>query len=80
MLEAARELCRTSLRFLCERMLRYTDWDKCHDEMAEWLKVQLAKVTDGKKIIFMLMPRGHLKTSLITIGFSIQEMLKNPDV
>ncbi len=79
-LETARELCRTSLRFLCERMLRYSDWDKVHDEMSEWLNATMAKPCDNKRIIFMLMPRGHLKSSVITIGKSIQEMLKNPDI
>lgn len=76
----ARERCKTSLRFLCEKILRYTDWDKCHDEMSQWLSSEMQKTHEGKKIIFMLMPRGHLKSSLITIGFSIQQMLINPDI
>ena len=79
-MELARELCRTNLRYLCEKILKYSDWDGCHTEMVEWLEGELSKTCDKKRIIFMLMPRGHLKTSIITIGKSIQEMLKNPDI
>lgn len=79
-MELARELCRTNLKFLCQRMLKYSDWDRCHDEMVDWLEGELKKPCDKKRIIFMLLPRGHLKTSIITIGKSIQEMLKNPDI
>ena len=61
-------------------MLKYTDWDGCHDEMADWLEKKMSEPAETKRIIFMLVPRGHLKTSIITIGKSIQEMLKNPDI
>lgn len=79
-MELARQLCQKSLKFLCQKILRYADWDACHDEMAEWLDKEMTKPADGKRIIFMLVPRGHLKTSIITIGKSIQEMLKNPEI
>ena len=34
--------------------------------------------TDRKKLI--LVPRGHLKSKLITIGYSIQQIIKNPKI
>lgn len=34
--------------------------------------------TDRKKLI--LMPRGHLKSTLITIGYSVQQIVKNPNI
>lgn len=34
--------------------------------------------TDRKKLL--LLPRGHLKTKLITIGYSLQQIVKNPKV
>lgn len=80
MLETARQLCQKNLKFLCQKMLKYADWDRCHDEMVGWLEAKLAEPCESKRILFMLMPRGHLKTSIITIGWTIQQVLKNPDV
>lgn len=62
-----------SLHFLCTQMLGYKDWDTIHDE----LEVFLAKPSSKKAL---LLPRGHLKSSIVTIGKSIQAILKNPNV
>lgn len=68
-----REASRKSLYFLCTQMLGYTDWDKIHDD----LEVFLARPSSKKAL---LLPRGHLKSSIVTIGKSIQYILQNPNV
>ncbi len=65
--------CKDSLYFLCTQMLGYGDWDTVHDE----IEVFLAKPAAKKAL---LVPRGHLKTSMVTIGKTIQFILNNPNV
>lgn len=72
-IEEVQEACKTSLYFLCTQMLGYTDWDKVHDE----LEVFLSKPASKKAL---LLPRGHLKSSIVTIGKSVQFILRNPNV
>ena len=71
--DLTRELCRTNLKYLCTQILGMKDWDRCHDDLAEFLR----RSEKNKKLI--LMPRGHLKTSIVTIGKSIQHILNDPD-
>lgn len=71
-LEDIREDCKTDLNFLCTQMLKYKDWDKIHDE----LEVFLAKPASKKAL---LLPRGHLKSSIVTIGKTVQFILNNPN-
>lgn len=72
-IEDLKEACQNDLHFLCTQMLKYTDWDTVHDEG----EVFLARPSSKKAILW---PRGHLKTSMITIGKSIQHVLKDPNV
>lgn len=72
-LEKVKYYSAKSLFFLCTEILGYKDWDKVHDD----LEVFLARYAKKKAI---LLPRNHLKTSICTIGKSIQEMLKNPNI
>ena len=67
------EACKNDLHFLCTQILGYGDWDKCHDDVEVILK------RPSKRKLIM-MPRGHLKTSFITKAYSIQCLLKNPDI
>lgn len=71
-IEEVREACQTDLHFLCTEMLKYSDWDTVHDEG----EVFLARPSAKKAILW---PRGHLKTSMITIGKAIQHLLANPN-
>jgi len=71
--EIERQLCVNSLKYLCSKILKMVDWDKCHDELEERLK----RSSGNKKLI--LMPRGHLKTSIITVAKSIQILCNNPN-
>lgn len=49
------------------------DWGAVHDELQTFLD------TSGKRKLVML-PRGHLKSSIVTKGWSIQQVLRNPNV
>lgn len=69
-----RNKCESDLKFLCTQLLGMTDWqDPLHSELA----AELAHPNPQKLI---LMPRGHLKSSICTVGWSIQQVLKNPNV
>lgn len=71
--EEIRRACQKSLYFLCYEMLGFKDWDLVHDE----LETFLARPSNKKAL---LLPRDHLKTSIVTIGKSIQFILNNPNV
>lgn len=54
-------------------MLKYHDWDTIHDDLEKFLvRPSMKKAA--------LIPRDHLKTSIVTIGKSIQFILNNPNV
>lgn len=63
---------KTSLKHLCTRYLGYKDWDRVHDDIERFL-LRAAR----RKLI--LVPRGHLKTAIITKGYTVQALLKNPN-
>lgn len=62
-----------SLKFLCTKYLATKDWSKVHDELAAFLK------TAGN-FIHIELPRGHLKSWIVTKGWAIQQVLKNPNL
>lgn len=72
--ELERELCKNSLRYLCVEKLGYKDWDVCHDDLEDWF-------LKNRKQDFrvLLIPRYHLKTSIVTIGKTIQYILNKPN-
>lgn len=49
------------------------DWSHVHDELAHFL------ASSGRRKHIEL-ARGHLKSSIVTKGWSIQQVLRNPDV
>lgn len=72
------ELCKSSLHFLCTQFLGYSDWDNggvdgVHD------RVEALLLRPSKKKA-LLLPRGHLKSSLVTIAYTVQRILQNPNV
>ena len=73
-MEAARQLCKSDLKFLCVHMLGFDMWDTCHDDLVSFLE---ANDKAPRKLI--LMPREHLKTSIITVARTIQSILINPN-
>lgn len=68
-----RKACETSLWFLCTQFLNYPDWDVVHDDIERLLRGPARKKA-------LLLPRNHLKTSFVTIGYSIQQILVNPNI
>lgn len=72
-IDQIKDRCQNSLWFLCTEALGYKDWDVVHDD----LEVFLARPSNKKAL---LLPRGCLKTSIVTISKSIQYILRNPNV
>lgn len=70
--EQIRHLCRESLHFICTQFLGYKDWDKVHDDVEIFLRKPARKKA-------LMLPRGHLKSSMVTIAYSIQQLIKNPN-
>lgn len=68
------DLTAKSLEFLCTQFLGYKDWDiGIHRDV-----MKLLMKPSKKKAL--LLPRGHLKSTLVTVAHSIQHILKNPNV
>lgn len=72
-LDQVREACKKSLYFLCTQILGFKDWDTVHDDIEKVLNRK-----SRKKMI--LIPRGHLKTSVVTKAYSIQLLLRDPNI
>lgn len=62
-----------NLKYLCKEFLNTPHWSSVHDD----LQVFLLKA--GNRIHIEL-PRGHLKSWIVTQGWAIQQMLANPDI
>lgn len=72
-IEAIRKAAITDLGFLCREMLGMKDWGKIHDELALFLR------TSGRRKHIEL-ARGHLKSSIVTKGWTIQQVLCRPNL
>lgn len=72
-IEEVKKLCQESLYFLCTQFLGYKDWDKVHDDVERFLRKPARKKA-------LMLPRGHLKTSIVTMGYTIQQILRNPNI
>lgn len=73
-LRALRLRCQTDLKFLCVEVLGMVDWD---DELHGDLVRELS-MPDTNKLL--LIPRGHLKSSIVTVGWTIQQIIINPNI
>lgn len=71
--EEVSQAFKTDLGILCREALGMKDWGIVHDELADFLR------TSGRRKHIEL-ARGHLKSSIVTKGWSIQQVLNNPDV
>lgn len=68
-----RNMCRTNLKFLCKEILGMDKWDDIlHDDLERFLNQ-----SGTHKLI--LVPRGHLKSSIVTVGWCIQQILIDPN-
>ena len=73
-IKALQQACKTDLRFLCKEVLGMTDWEELlHNDLAHQLD------SPASRKLF-LMPRGHLKSSIITVGWGLQQVLRDPNI
>src|SRR3990172_83860 len=68
--------CRTDLWYLCTEILGYRDLGMMHREL---LKVE-AETRGRHKMRLWLLPRGHFKSTILTIGRTIQEVVRSHGV
>lgn len=62
-----------SLKYLCTKFLNTPHWSQVHNELDLFMRAA------GNRIHIEL-PRGHLKSHIITKGWAIQQILRNPNV
>lgn len=72
-IEDLQKACKDSLHFLCTNIFGYKDWDTIHDDIEVFLNRK-----SSRKLL--LIPRGHLKTAIVTKAFTVQSLLRNPDI
>lgn len=73
-LKQLQHIMETDLEALCKNVLGMTDWDPVlHNDLAKFLNT-----SGSRKLI--LMPRGHLKSSIITVGWVVQQVLRDPNI
>lgn len=85
-IEQIQELCKTDLAYLCREVLKYDRWnDKLHGnypgDPEKGVPSGIAYFLDHtgpRKLV--LVPRNHLKSSVVTVGWAIQQILKNPNI
>jgi hypothetical protein len=71
---ALKRKCTTDLRFLCKNVLGMKDWDDAlHGDL-------LREINLPARNKLLLIPRGHLKSSIVTVGWTIQQILKDPNI
>lgn len=74
------EQCKEDLFFLCKEILGYdllTEFT--HREICDATSDLLPGKTGINKLL-VLMPRGSLKSSIVTIGFTLQNLLNDPNI
>lgn len=77
--EEKKKLCKEDLKYLCKDVLGYKDWDNFHDELKEFLDgIEYGQRSRQYRLI--LLPRGHLKSCVVTKGWTIQQILNNPNI
>jgi len=77
-LEQVKDLCKTSISFLCKEILWANNppekklWDPIHHDIEVFLN-------RGARRKLILVPRGHLKSAIITKAYAIRALLRNPN-
>ena len=81
--------CKTDLFFLCKHILNYDKMEPgTHQELCDYTTSilpepshipQSADFDPTKNLLLLLMPRGTFKSSVVTIGFTLQMILNEPD-
>lgn len=72
--QALRTICRQDLFYLCYEILNYRDLDDpLHDDMCDFMAM-----CDRERLTSLtLIPRGHFKSSIATVGRSIQWIIQD---
>lgn len=76
--ELARRLAKRDLQFLMTDVLGYPATDEIHKEIAEFLAKSISP--DGRRRALLLIPRGHLKSTLVTVCWTIQRIIADPNI
>lgn len=80
--------CRTDLYFLCKEILNYSKMEPhTHQELCDYTtsvlpnppEVNREGFDSRKNLLLLLMPRGTFKSSVVTIGFTLQFILQEPN-
>lgn len=81
--------CKTDLYFLCKEILDYSKMEPhVHQELCDYTTSVLpthpgspatADFDPTKNLLLLLMPRGTFKSSVVTIGFTLQFFLNEPN-
>lgn len=83
-IKAKQLACKEDLRYLCRDILGMKDWDIVHDDIQEFMDGIITDPKErkeyGRQYKLVLIPRGHLKSSVITKAWSIQQVLRNPNI
>lgn len=75
-LELERRRCKEDLCYLMEEYLGYSDLAPVHREVRDKIK-EIEGTT--RKGLFLL-PRGHLKSTEITVSYTLSRLLKDPNI
>lgn len=73
-IEVLKTKCREDLKFLVTKVMKMPRWD---DELHGGL-VKVLEAPGDRKLI--LLPRGHQKSTIVSVGWVIQQILRNPDI
>lgn len=75
-LELLRRAGLASQMCFMEKILGYPEFDTVHHELEDFL----IEVHRTKRRGLVLLPRGHLKSTFVTVGHVMHEIVKNPDL
>ena len=74
-LELLKRKCKTDLPLLMEEILGYKNLAPIHREVA----TSLMRAEELRRGLYLL-PRGHLKSTMITVSYVIQKIIQRPDI
>ena len=73
-LETLQERCKADLKYLVTKIMNMPRWDdSLHGDL-----VRVLELPGDRKLV--LLPRGHQKSTIVTVGWVIQQILRNPDI
>lgn len=73
-LSQLQERCKTDLKWLVTKVMQMPRWsDQLHNDLADTVN------SPGDRKL-LLLPRGHQKSTIISVGWTIQQILKDPNI